>query len=630
MMDVTTGLFDHMVLQRNAQNVAVVKVRGATDATGEVYAVVRHQGHPFRRKHGRLVGTARGGKFSARLTAIPIGGPYTIELTVLDDEGQERGSCTVRDVLVGDVWIAAGQSNMQGCGHLNQPLRPVSEVRAFYMDDRWGVAADPIHNLWAAVDPVHALLCGGQNPPRPAPNWGTCPAVAYAQALYLADGIPQGILACAHGGTSMSQWDPALADAQGNRCLYGALRRRLQKNGGHVAGMIWYQGCSDANPEAAARYTERTEAFMAALRHDCGEARLPVVVVQIARVTAWGGGDAERAWNSIQEQQRRLPERIRHLAVVPAIDLPLDDAIHISEEGQVRLGRRLAYAMRVLTVGPRAGRAPIAVRGTQVSPDSFGRAVIDVTFDRVVGRLVSGACRPAGFSLEGAPAGALFDVVLDGSRARLRTGVAASQVAGWRVWYGRGVDPVCNVTDEADRALPVFGPLPVGRPRALVPALDRTLVSTLLPGAGTLEGLTLPRSWRAARLSPRVFPGGFLNLRPEIAAVGAEDRLLYFVIRFRCPEAMRLAISLGYDGPMKAWLDRQELAADPAGVNPCVLDKRRPEVEAGEGAHELVVALGTHGGLAWGIMVQFERLDVPREILERGNPTLYRLPEFEA
>jgi sialate O-acetylesterase len=463
-MDITTGLFAHMVLQRSAGGTAAALVQGTTSASGAVRLTVRRQGRVCDDLRGVLVGRARGGAFKVRLSGLPTGGPYAIELQVTDPTGRRLDACAVPDVLVGDVWIAAGQSNMQGCGHLNQPLKPVPAVRAFYMDDHWAVARDPIHNMWEAVDPVHALLCGGNRPPKPPANWGTCPAVAYAQALYAETGVPQGVLACAHGGTSMSQWDPAAAAEQGNRCLYGALLRRLQKNGGRVAGMIWYQGCSDANAEAAPHYTARTTALIAALRRDAGDARLPVVVVQISRVCGWPDS-AAAPWNSVQEQERRLPESIRRVAVVPAIDLPLDDAIHISEAGQVRLGQRLADAMRALTVGPRAGRPPLGIESAQISADSFGRAVVEVTFSNVVGRLTAGCSRPAGFALTGAPVGALFDVVLEGPRALLRTGVPVAQATGWEVWYGRGLDPYCNITDEADRSLPVFGPLTPDAPR---------------------------------------------------------------------------------------------------------------------------------------------------------------------
>jgi sialate O-acetylesterase len=463
-MEITTGLFAHMVLQRRAAGTATVQVEGTTAATGEVRVTVCRQGRVCAGLRGVRAGRARAGVFTARWSGVPTGGPYVVELQVVDAAGQPLDTAVVADVLVGDVWIAAGQSNMQGCGHLNQPLQPVPAVRAFYMDDHWDIARDPIHNLWEAIDPVHALLCGGANHPRPPANWGTCPAVAFAHRLHAETGVPQGVLACAHGGTSMTQWDPAAAAEQGNRCLYGALLRRLRKNGGRVAGMIWYQGCSDANPDAAPHYSARTAALVAALRRDTGNARLPVVLVQISRVVGWPA-DTAAPWNSVQEQQRRLPESVRHLAVVPAIDLPLDDAIHISEAGQVRLGHRLAVAMRGLVGGPRAARPPIGIAAARVVADSFGRAVVEVSFSNVVGRLVSGACRPAGFSLEGAPVGALFDVALEGARALLRTGVPSAQAHGWQVCYGHGLDPSCNLTDEADRSLPVFGPLPVDAPR---------------------------------------------------------------------------------------------------------------------------------------------------------------------
>ncbi len=510
---------------------------------------------------------------------------------------------------------------------MNHPLKTNPLVRAFYMDDTWGVARDPIHNMWQAVDPVHALLCGGQRPPPPAANWGTGPAVAFAQRLQDQTGVPQGVLACAHGGTSMAQWDPVLAGEQGNRCLYGALLRRLRRNGGRVSGMIWYQGCSDANPDAAKVYTEKMCTLVARLRRDCRAPRLPVVAVQIARVTFWGGGEQERAWNSIQEQERLLPRRIRNLAVVPAIDLALDDGIHIGEADQVRLGARLAYAMRVLVEGRKAGLPPIELKRVGMEADSFGRVMVVAEFDHVVGKLVAGS-RPAGFTLEGSPAGSQFDIALDGNRALIRTGNPQQPTPGWWLHYGRGTDPYCNITDMADRAVPVFGPVLVGKPRALM-TVTRALVSAFQPGAGQLEALAPPSDRQAWGLQPRAFESGFLNLHPEIAARGTGDAVVYYAIPWRCEEPMRLALGLGYDGPIKAWLDGEQVAHDPDGINPCLPGKRRVVRALGAGVHELLVALGTNQGRAWGIMVDLERLDVPARILRTGDRSLYRMPVIE-
>src|ERR1019366_889897 len=108
-------------------------------------------------------------------------------------------------------------------------------------------------------------------------------------------GVPQGILACAQGGTTMTQWDPALRD-QGGRSLYGAMIRRFRTHGGRVAGLIWYQGESDANVKAGPRYIRRMRRFVQAVRRDARAPRLPVVVVQLARAAA---GVEAKWWNAI-------------------------------------------------------------------------------------------------------------------------------------------------------------------------------------------------------------------------------------------------------------------------------------------------------------------------------------------
>jgi len=59
-----------------------------------------------------------------------------------------------------------------------------------------------------------------------------------------------------HGGTSMAQWSPPLRN-KGGASLYGAMMRRYEKLGQPIAGLLWYQGESDANREAASVYTQK-------------------------------------------------------------------------------------------------------------------------------------------------------------------------------------------------------------------------------------------------------------------------------------------------------------------------------------------------------------------------------------
>lgn len=584
-MQIATGLFDRMVLQRGVPHTVTL----ATPARGDV----------FQRVGRGWKNVGRAPRFT--LAPLPVGGPHTIALEIRE-AGRTTHRLTVRDVLVGDVWIAAGQSNMQGYGRREFAAKPHPFVRAFYMDDQWRVARDPIHNLDACVDQVHLDLNGGV---RYAPNTthGVGPAVAFAQEMRRLTGVPQGIIACAHGGTSMTQWDPARRD-EGGKSLYGATYRRLQKNGGHLAGVIWYQGESDANASDAPHYTARMKALIAAFRRDAGDPRLPFVLVQLARVTNLD--DAAGAhWNAIQSQQLQLQQRLPRVAVVPAVDLTLDDPIHIGGASMDRLGRRLANAMHALRTG--RGPLPILPGRHRVRTDrGTGQAILEIPFHNVAGRLVSGS-RPTGFRVSGNSAVTVVDVRLVGVTAHVLLSAKPLHVTGAKIQYGRGADPYCNITDEADRALPVFGPILVGKPRALTPLVRRFEISDLLPGDDLTE---YPASlgWQT-----REFAGDLADRHVEFGATN-EPRRAYYRIRLRADEPMQLSLLLGYDGPVKVWLDRREVFSDPHGTNPAVPDAKRIRFAA-HGEHEIVVGLSTNTGRAWGIFVRFERHNVPARLL---------------
>lgn len=617
-MQIDSGLFDHMVVQRNDQNRSAAAFIGRCVADGAVRARVCQDGKPVRGFANKLVGEAARGRMRGSLDGLPVGGPYEVTLQVGD------ATLTVCDLLVGDVWLLGGQSNMQGCGLFPKKRPPADpQVRAFYMDDRWAVAKDPIHNMWACVDAVHIDLAGGVRPAKPAPDWGVCPGPSYGIEMQrLTKGVPQGLIACAHGGTTMTQWDPK-RKREGGKSLYGAMIRRLQKNGGRVAGMLWYQGCSDANASAAPHYTARMKALVAALRRDSGDKTLPVALVQIARVIGWGDATAPH-WNSIQEQQRLLPQAIRNVATVPAIDLPLDDAIHLSGASQAILGVRLAYAMQVLRAGPKAGLPPIALKGVTVET-ARGLGVAVVTFENVVGSLRSGS-RPGGLTLvTSGGAKNLFDISLEGCCARIRSTLPAEELAAASLHYGYGTDPFCTISDEAGRSLPVFGPAPLGKPRAITPYWQTWRISAFQPAAGNLATLGYPGDLASWPLTPRTFTEAFSSLRPEIAARGAQDEVVYYVGRLCCSEAMRLALILGYDGPVKAWVDGREVFHDPDGRNPATPSKGSGRFTAAAGEHEIVIALGTNKGAAWGVFARLERLDVAAKAVRMGT---YTLPEI--
>ena len=59
-------------------------------------------------------------------------------------------------VFVGDLWVLAGQSNMEGVGDLVDVTPPHPQIMLLGMDGKWGQAEEPLHWLVDSPDPVHS------------------------------------------------------------------------------------------------------------------------------------------------------------------------------------------------------------------------------------------------------------------------------------------------------------------------------------------------------------------------------------------------------------------------------------------------------------------------------------------
>lgn len=373
-----------------------------------------------------------------------------------------------------DVWVLAGQSNMQGCGWLSGTLPPDARVWSFSSSGQWGIASEPLHKLWESCTPVHQELmriwmpepdkqvsdqeyARRENETR---TMGSGLGIAFGAAMASALHKPIGLIPAAHGGTSLDQWSPKLK-GMGGRSLYGAMLQRIQMAGGNLRGILWYQGESDASTvDLGLSYAQRFDEWIAAARADTGIPDLPVYVVQIGRVVEppdrqgiWPG------WDLVREALRTLPARTPNTAVTSAVDLPLVDLIHIDTGGLIRLGERLAkLALAQKQIGPQVDsitrfKAPGGLCNT-----------IRVTFSGMTGRW-----RQAG-SVGG------FDVRLPNPEIR----AALYPVNAWvdpngdctdiivllnremdadaKLGYGLGTNPACGLADEADMPLCSFLP----------------------------------------------------------------------------------------------------------------------------------------------------------------------------
>jgi sialate O-acetylesterase len=181
---------DHAVLQRGVQ----IPVWG-TAGDGESVTV---------EMAGRSVATyAASGKWMVVLEPLPAGGPYTMTI-----RGYEN-TVKVHDILIGEVWVCSGQSNMA------RQLGPIPNQRPVENCVRERDAANypRIREYFVRTNYSH-------NPVEDAKGkWVVCSpqtvslysAVGYffAKEIHLALNVPVGMIFSAVGGTSAEQWTDA-------------------------------------------------------------------------------------------------------------------------------------------------------------------------------------------------------------------------------------------------------------------------------------------------------------------------------------------------------------------------------------------------------------------------------------
>ncbi len=466
---VTQGLEPYRVYQRNAQGVADIAFAGTSGYDGVLQGRVLKGRRIVPEFDWQPVGEVAGGVFDAQLTAVPVGGEYSVELRQLDRLGNVIRSTSVHHVLVGDLWILAGQSNMQGVGLLHNAETPSDLVHVYSMAHRWELAVEPLHWLVDSPDVVHsgryfkspmneAARHAVRDSQRTTRSRGAGLGLPFAKELVRRTGVPVGLIASAHGGTSTRQWDPQLRD-KGGESLYGSMYKQVLRAGGKVRGVLWYQGEADANRGEADGYFERLRGIVDAVRSDLGDARLSFYLVQLGRFPT--DRDVAEGWNSVQEAQRRIADELLRTAVVPAIDLQLDDRIHIGTDGLKRLGHRLAkVAHSQLSGGASLSSGP-RLTGIQVEE---GGDAIRVSYRQVNGRLLPEG-HVAGFSIadgDGNDLPIIYRAQVDPEQPhsvliRLSRPIAVKNSLS----YGKGLDPVCNLVDTEDMAAPVFGPLEI-------------------------------------------------------------------------------------------------------------------------------------------------------------------------
>ncbi len=127
------------------------------------------------------------------------------------------------------------------------------------------------------------------------------------------------------------------------------------------------------------------------------------------------------------------------------------------------------------------------------------------------------------------------------------------------------------------------------------------MVSALLPPAADIRAVSPPGrgvcAWpRRARLEGRT--AGFLDVR---AIHDGRDGLIFLRARFDAPRAGAGRLIYGADGPVKVWINGAPADCRPHATNPAIPGQYRARARWRRGANEIVFALASNRGNAWGI-----------------------------
>ena len=407
------------------------------------------------------------------LCDIPVGGPYEFELS-------DNSDCVKLTVWVGDLWILAGQSNMEGAGCVTDEVdketkNAIDPIRCYYLDARWDKAVPVTHEPWLSPD---ECIGGKWKKDRLGSLWGNDapdkygdktvrlravgPGYYFAKKMYEITNVPQAVIPCASGGSSLNDWEKK------EDKLYTVMIRRFKETGGFVRGIFWDQG--EAEAYAGNDFTGRMKQFISDVRTDFNDEKLPFIQVQIAKCSIYNwfcdSPESGIEWSRIKEEQRKLDYVIPYLRTVSAIDADFDDLIHYSSEFQKKMGIRAANAMANLI---EAGGAEVPTLSgiTYRKNDDYSpfRYIFDIEYNNVKNLTSLGI--PSGFAVLPKdcdlkkvfnPSAGVQKIKLCGNTVSLYTEITENPGEAL-ICYGFGHMAYCNITTDTGYSIPAMGPV---------------------------------------------------------------------------------------------------------------------------------------------------------------------------
>lgn len=300
------------------------------------------------------------GKWSVRV-ATPEASFTPLSITF--DDGD---AVTIHDVLSGEVWVCAGQSNMEmpvkGFGNC-----PVNNYNLEVINAVDGIRSVKIPSVMSTV-PLEDADCSWRASSPETVSEFSATGYFFAKTVRQSLNIPIGLIEANKGGSRVESWldednlrkytdEPLDSVEMIDKFSWDFHRPLLWGNGTFhpilnytVKGILFYQGCSNVG-DPAGQYTERLRLLVEQWRRDFGEGDIPFYFVEIAPYRNDDGIDGESGAR-LREQQYNATKVIPNSAMVGTNDLvyPYEfSQIHPAQKQEV--GQRLAFLALNKTYG---------------------------------------------------------------------------------------------------------------------------------------------------------------------------------------------------------------------------------------------------------------------------------------
>lgn len=333
-----------MVLQQNTE----AKIWGTASANAQITVIPSWNGRSYKAKADSQ------GKWEVMIQT-PKGSYRAYDITVKGDGSSIR----IKDVLVGEVWLASGQSNMEMPmrGFFNCPVEDAQEyICAPAAKEKIRMFTVPLKQSYEPLSEVDSRWESAE--PATIPGMSAA-AYFFARKLNQMLDMPVGIVSCAYGGARVESWTPkeileTYPDEDLRRETIEAMQHYVRPYlaynamlcpvmGYTVKGFIWYQGCSNIGKHE--QFVERMTNMVNHWREcwDDADAELPFYMVEIAPYRYKPQQPVSYA-SLLRQAQHDAAKAIPNSAIVVTNDLVESyekDNIHPAKKREV--GERLAF-----------------------------------------------------------------------------------------------------------------------------------------------------------------------------------------------------------------------------------------------------------------------------------------------